>query len=516
VNAARTFVSRFEDRLNPILVKEVRAALRGKFFRFAFPIVVLGAVLLGLMILIDYRGSDEEMGRRFFGPMYTCLCVALFGIVPFSAFVAMGGEWDENTYDLLVISDMKPRQIVLGKLLSASIEGALYFCAFAPMLVFTFLLRGIDIVSVVMLLFLTILASMGATCIALALSSTTRVRVARVILMAVLAAGAFGLVVFAYAVAEMAVLRPWGGAAGLTSRWLEPLLAGLATIVSVGALAFTIACERLSHPEENHSTGPRVLTTLLLLEILFIVGWIVVKHPSSSKGLHEPLIVALGLASLAQIFFVTESETFTRRVRLHVPRNPVLAFLATPFLPGGGRGVLLFFVHALLVVGAWALMLVLSAAFASKAPELPAEQIWNVIVFALYVFAYLAVTSFLFARRSFDPRTRLIARFVVPTAAMLSMFVPALIGFLVRDRNWMEMQHPMNPFYASAFDSKPERSGGAAMLLVLFALFVLAINAPRISRAIHEVQQASRARRARSRPAAANALVEEARVASRS
>ena len=42
-----------------------------------------------------------------------CLSIAVLAFVPFSAFIAMGSEWDENTYDLLIISNLKPRQIIL-------------------------------------------------------------------------------------------------------------------------------------------------------------------------------------------------------------------------------------------------------------------------------------------------------------------------------------------------------------------------------------------------------------------
>jgi hypothetical protein len=51
--------------------------------------------------------------------MFGCLSAAVHGFTPFSAFLSTSAEWEENTHDLLVLSNLRPRQIVYGKLLSA-------------------------------------------------------------------------------------------------------------------------------------------------------------------------------------------------------------------------------------------------------------------------------------------------------------------------------------------------------------------------------------------------------------
>ncbi len=129
----------YPDALNPILVKELRSALRGRFFGILFPFTVLSAAVIAVILLIDRATwRTDTMGRDLFQAMYGCLLFAVTGLVPFSAFLSMGNEWDENTYDLLALSKLRPRQIVLGKLLSVGIEGLLYSSAFTPLLVFAF------------------------------------------------------------------------------------------------------------------------------------------------------------------------------------------------------------------------------------------------------------------------------------------------------------------------------------------------------------------------------------------
>ena len=149
-----------DDRLNPILVKEIRAALRGRVFRIGFlcTIVLLTVTSLTLFNRVGLRPGPDE-GQAYFLGILTCLEIAVIGLVPFSTFSAMGAEWDENTYDLLVISNMQPLQIVRGKLACAVVQTLLIFSAFAPFLVFAFLLRGVDLSAVVLILVLVVVSS---------------------------------------------------------------------------------------------------------------------------------------------------------------------------------------------------------------------------------------------------------------------------------------------------------------------------------------------------------------------
>jgi ABC-type transport system involved in multi-copper enzyme maturation permease subunit len=512
VSEPGTRATRFQDRLNPILVKEVRAALRGWYFRITFPVIVIAAVLIGMMVLFDVSDAPREgIGRDFFGPIYIWMCVALFGLVPFSAFLSLGAEWDENTYDLLVISDLRPRQIVLGKLFSAAIEALLYFSAFAPLLVFTFLLRGIDIVAVVGILAGTGLACLSVTALALALSSLARVRVARVLLLAILAAGVVLAIAAATSYSQNLLLRR-GGSGGTLK--IEEVATVLLVIAAFGLLGFTVACERLAHPEENHSTGPRLLVTFLLLMLLGWVSWMELGARSVvSRDAHQPLILALLVLGLGQLFFVTENESLTRRVRRQVPANPVLACLAIPFLPGGGRGVLLFFLHLELILGVGCLINAVDAWRNSVAVTLWFPHGRDIVAFSLYMFLYLAGPSLPFSWRASSPLVRIVARAAIPILALLSLFVPALVGFLVSEPSWVELRHPFNPFYVvDDYWSGGNDSDPVFFTVAALALGVLLLSLPRISRSIVEVLEASRERRARAPVARLDTAAEESGV----
>src|SRR5262245_30147670 len=99
------------DRLNPILVKEVRQALRGRFFKVMFWTTLGSATLSGLLVVAGAASSNEveSIGQTFFIVMFGCMSAAVHAFVPFSAYLSTSGEWDENTHDLLVLSNLGPR-----------------------------------------------------------------------------------------------------------------------------------------------------------------------------------------------------------------------------------------------------------------------------------------------------------------------------------------------------------------------------------------------------------------------
>lgn len=491
----------FSDRSNPIFVKELRAALRGRYFRILFPITLLVATLIAVLVLVDGGGSaSNHLGRDLFQAMFGCLLVAVTGLVPFSAFLSMGNEWDEHTYDLLVISKLRPLQIAIGKLLSVGIEGLLYFSAFTPFLVFAFLLRGIDITSIVVLVVGAWIASASASAVALLFASLGRLRLVRVMLMALLAAlllvaniGANGYVaIHLRQPPSMDSVEAWQGLA------LTYFLVGLP-----GLLALAATSSGLAHAEENASTAPRALVTGVLALLLGIGTWVHLSSPSR----HTPMIVGfaciLGVA-LCDLFFVTEAEALTRRVALFVPRGGVRALLAAPFLPGGGRGFVLFLLHLALCVGAVAVMLAWGPHVGPHA-SWEAEAVFCVGVLAAYLVVYLGAVSLLFSGRTREARMRLLARVLIPVGALLSIFLPALLGFLIEDRKWMNMEHPFDPIWV-AVESGAEGDDAKhwAVLACIAAGLVIALNAPRVVRGLAEARAAGleRERRAAHAPAA--------------
>ncbi len=166
------------ERLNPILVKEARQALKSKQFTITFSLLLIAAWMWSLLGIVSQLPDIyyAPSGLNLLLGYYFILAVPLLLIVPFSAFRSLACEREDLTYELLSISTLSSRQIITGKLGSAILQMIVYYSALAPCIAFTYLLRGVDIVSVVLLLAYTFCLSVLLCCIGLVFAgiSTSR------------------------------------------------------------------------------------------------------------------------------------------------------------------------------------------------------------------------------------------------------------------------------------------------------------------------------------------------------
>lgn len=477
---------RISDRLNPILLKEVRQAMRGRYFRISFWITLTVATIVGLGVLLVtiIEGNNEQvLGPVFFAAMFGCLVLAAQVFVPFSAFLSMGGEWDENTWDLLVLSNLRPRQIVYGKVLSSSVQALLYYCTFGPFLVFAFLLRGIDMTALMVALSVSIFLSFLLSCVSVAMSSFSRGRFARVVLMVLLTAILISVSMGTVAWAAQMMFFP---GQLHDPEVMQAIGATLSVIIAVAAFFFAATCARLAHPEENRSSGLRITA----LAIVFCgLAW--VTYIMGTK-VDDDIVVAIACAAfaflaVASIFFTTEPERLGRRVVATLPRNKFLATLATPFLPGGARG-LLFFITSGLLVTAWMFVYPI---LADPGFSYRDGQAW--IPFALlgYGVIYLGLPSGIFSKGADRMAVRIISRVAILILFVASILLPPLFGFLMGIDSLEDFEHPGNVFLVvEHLFRNPMRELGQMMIVVFFVTLALAVNAPRLYGQARELRNA--------------------------
>jgi hypothetical protein len=483
------------DRLNPILVKEVRQALRGRFFKVMFWLTLGVSTLAGLLVVAEAASREhvDEIGREFFLIMFACMSAAVHGFVPFSAYLSTSSEWDENTHDLLVLSNLAPRQIVAGKLLSALTQALLYYSTFGPFLVFAFLLNGIDLLTIGVLLACSLAVCVGLSLIGIALASLARVKALRGMLMAV-----FG----------GALVLAWIGSIGAAeeiSRSPQDLrdpmgqvavVFFLTGVLVVGGVFGVIAAARFAHEEENRSSGLRLLSTAVVLLAGAWGAWLHGQFGDEEFAWATQVAAACVLL-LMWLFFLTEQDALGRRAQTQVAANPTLALLSIPFLPGGGRGVCLFLVHYLCALFGG----VLALGAGTTKPGDVLEVAGMVSVFYAYAFVFLALPAAVASARVRSDRGRMIARVAIVVLVPLVILGPALLGLLFGIHDWMELEHPFNPVWImERLERSSERSVVDLALagLLLFVLLTLAANAKRVLAGALEVLAASRARRARS------------------
>ncbi len=132
-------LERLGDRFNPIVVKEVRQALKSRQFVITFLLLLLVA-WAGSIFGVSYLGESIDYwssALMFYAGFLFALCAATLVIVPFSTFRSIVEERTETTLELLQITGLSPVQIVRGKTMSAMVQVLVYYCAIAPFIAFT-------------------------------------------------------------------------------------------------------------------------------------------------------------------------------------------------------------------------------------------------------------------------------------------------------------------------------------------------------------------------------------------
>lgn len=473
------------SRLNPIMIKEVRQALRGNYFQWSFWVVTLVATIAGSMLLFNFsRYSDSRGGMEFFITIFAILSAAVNVLVPFQAFLSVGAEWDENTYDLLVLSELTPMQIAKGKLFSAVVQALLFYAAFTPFLVFAFLLRGLDLGSAGWALGVCMVYSVTLSTLAICLSSLVTQKFARVLLMALLVAllvmGCVGSVGLAYMVLEERLVQD------------DEFLMGTGAMLSLGAVLglflLLLSAARFTHPEENRSTGLRIMSTLMTL---LAAGWMCLFYWNyrDPDVLHAMCTLSFTGVTLLGVIFCAEPETLGRRVALEVPRQRLLAFLAAPFLPGGGRGVLHYFLNIGIVlgvaIGSVAVFGTGTSVFGGVGSFFSARSYSISMGMLPYLACYLLLPTLLFSRFSSRLRSRVLTRISVPVFVLASIFVPTIVLFLFTGRG-DSIEHFGNPI--TTIDDSMASSYGDLWYAAWAAISIGLFNLPRIVRSFRELE----------------------------
>ena len=262
-SAMVTRLERLGDRFNPIVVKEVRQALKSRQFVVTFLLLLLAA-WAGSIFGVSYLGESIDYGSSavtFYAGFLFALCAATLVIVPFSTFRSIVEERTETTLELLQITALSPVQIVRGKTLSAMVQVLVYYCAIAPFIAFTALLPGFDFVHVTFSLVMLLITALCFSLIALAIGTQARNTTFQSL---------SSLFVIAMAFGGMMTFFGFMTAAGNRIRFDESDTWWALALVMFLGLSTGYVCEQaaiaqLTFDSDNRSTGIRLATGAVAL-----------------------------------------------------------------------------------------------------------------------------------------------------------------------------------------------------------------------------------------------------------
>ncbi len=324
------------ERINPIVVKEVRQSLKSKQFTISFGLTLIAAVSWTLVAI------SLMVPRIFYMPAgipllsgYFCILVApLMVIIPFGAFLSLTAETEDSTFELLSISALSALQIVHGKMASACVQILLYLSALAPCIVLTYLLRGVGLYTILFFLGWTVVLSICETALALLLGAIARTRMLQVGAAVAALAGLFFAVgtwlTFLLSVGLQSFTNP------ASSEWVVVL--ALVTILAVAvSLVLRAAAAAIDFASENHSTPLRrkIFSLLVLVSFWSMLGIIVAEEMTIANILLVGVFIFLMVVGT---LVTGERGVISPRAQRGLPQTFLGRAFLTWFFPGAGLG----------------------------------------------------------------------------------------------------------------------------------------------------------------------------------
>jgi hypothetical protein len=423
------------DRLNPLVVKEVRQGLRTRVFWVCFGLLLLACLVVSLIAFANtHDRSYTREGRSYFFAFFVCLGLVHFGVIPFNAYRSLAREREDETWSLLLLTGLGPRRILRGKVASFLVQAALYASAVGPFLLFSYFLNGIDLPTILLVLLLggawMVFLTLVSVCAATLADGRMGRAFVRFGLVAALVGTFFQSLTFTYV-----VTNERGGGITFGQDFFLGLGVAFWLLLADGWLLFEASVARLSLVTENYTKHPR--RALVVTSVVTFLGMVAVwlyLDKRASVGTVGGMVGGLHLI-LTGLFTATDVDGQARPLREGTRPWSL-------FRPGAVRG---FRLSVLLLLG-WAAGCV-TLLLLSEDGDRGLRMMMSVASLALYGVLFLSV-ALLLGRMSGSGRfaspvsVRLL---FVAAGALMSGGPPLLAVILGLEGNDM-MLNLLNPF----------------------------------------------------------------------
>ncbi|MFT3840015.1 MAG: ABC transporter permease [Myxococcaceae bacterium] len=326
-DALDRFGERVGERVNPIIVKEIRQGLRTRAFWIFFSLMLFGCLVISLVAAATTESYSND-GKGYFMAYDVCLALVLFFVIPYSAFRSMAREREEETWVLLTLTGLGPKAILRGKMGSFMLQGGLYACAAAPFLLFSYYLNGIDLPTIVLAVAAAVTWQLFLTAVCVSMATLAESKLVRGVLhfftLAILLQGTgMGIGVTAGMMEGFRDFWSKDGALAFASG----ILFGLG---SWGVLLYEAAAARMSLLTESYARGPRIAMVVQLLGMLGFFIWGALA--SNEAGVSAAGAVACSAQLMVVgLFVASDHDGMARSLWLKRPRFSL-------FKPGALRG----------------------------------------------------------------------------------------------------------------------------------------------------------------------------------
>lgn len=410
-DALDRFGERLADRVNPIIVKELRQGLRTRIFWIFFSLMLVACLFISLGFFAA-AGEATSSGQYAFIAYFVCLGLVQFFVIPYSAYRSMARETEEETWVLLTLTGLGPRKILAGKLGSYVLQGLLYSSAAAPFLLFSYYLNGIDLPTIIASVVVAVAYQVFLVSISVSLATLAETRIVRALLHFVL----LGMLLPAVGIG----IGVTASATELSRKLIADNLFWFVFalvfffVLTTGLLLFESAAARLSLPTEEYARGPRLLFLVQFVGgvVFFVIGHLLV---GKAEVLAAGAVTMAAYATLVGLFVASDRDSMAR---LHWATGKRYSLLK----PGAFRGYLL---TQLCLAG----LAVIFLALAARSGHADAEDFALILGAPAFALIYTSAPNVVARWIPHPPyQTPAMVRIVFLGLIVLATGVPPLVG----------------------------------------------------------------------------------------
>jgi hypothetical protein len=332
--AISSIMGRLDDRINPVVVKELRQAVQSRFVTVTlllFLVVLLVTIHIALLGTdLASGGGHFELGRGIFIALQVIVAVTCILFVPIYAGIRFAAERSSDNVDLLFISTIRPISIVSGKLFSAMVVAVLIYSAVLPFMTLTYLLRGIDLPTVFVVVALHMIVILASTMAALFLACIPAALPLKVIIGLIFTVSLF--IVASYTAAGSGAMAYSGVGSQLNTWdfWAPALVFIEKTMLAIG-LMFFLTVSIVSPPSSNRALPIRLfIIGAWIVELLLavILAGVASRWGGGFFNFEELILGSwiggqVMLLTTGLLVAICERDTWSPRVLRHVPRHPI-------------------------------------------------------------------------------------------------------------------------------------------------------------------------------------------------
>jgi hypothetical protein len=348
-------INRVDDKLNPILVKELRQSTNSRMLT-VLVIAFLGIQLFSLYIQVFMNDATSFDSRQaIFSTVLTILIAScIYGIIP-TISNRFYKERNGDSIDLIYTTVLSPFAIITGKMFSAMGLIILLYSLCAPFIFISYLFPGVDILTIAWSLWYSfwLIVAIAQLMILLATIKTSKIMRSIIMLVYFVIATIWGFgllqaMIFSYH------SRGLMGSLGIGSTvWYWQLCIMIFWLLGIGFL-YILSVSAVTSTHANRALCPRIYAAgFWLIGLLFVVGSSLFSSKYATSSVGQVWLILSTIVFIAFLGVASgERAEYGKRLRKFIPRNRLLRSIAFPFFSGEVNGIIysIFFLSVTVVI----------------------------------------------------------------------------------------------------------------------------------------------------------------------